>query len=261
MGLIDIRKHTFFLESSMKALPVLELFIIDPQFSYDGIMEHSGSFLGKLNKLQRYIIIVHQHMYNLANIIERIDYSHFLLCRAPYPNRTKAVAFNRNSWIDYNFYIYTTSLTGLLDCLILLTAKVFQIGFPPRLCSFELITNYQYIKNAKLKKDLCFLKEALKAHTSRRNRFIHRGDESNILELTDARQYYFLRGATELDNFNKLIMPRKTMQSMWKTQIKELKVNLSKDEAKILLMMKNILDELLPIYNQYNRIIPNLFNK
>ena len=188
---------------------------------------------------------------NLNHVLERLRQARYLIARSPGLYRKRDFSINRNDWSDYHFYVYTTSLASVLDCTLLITAEVFMLGLQPRHCTFDVITQHGWLAGSPLPRALRALKKSLEHHIHRRHRFVHRGEESSFDDLTDPDDLLQLRTLTFLSDRGSDLIPRHTLSSIWKLQIREVRDNLDAIETEVLQKASDVLGYLLPVYEKY----------
>ncbi len=204
----------------------------------------------KLTNADQYYVDVFYQVSNLNHVLDRLKQARYLIARSPKAFRNSSFSINRNDWSDYHFYVYTTSLASILDCALLITAEVFRLGLPPRHCTFDVVTQHRWVAGSEVSKALRSLKKTLDQHIQRRNRFVHRGEQSSFHDLTDPDGLILLRAVTFIGDRGTDLIPRKTVSSIWKLQMKELRQSLDGIEDRVLEKTYLFLERLLPVYKQ-----------
>jgi hypothetical protein len=205
-----------------------------------------------LSPSDHYLMQVFDRTNNLMHVINRLRRARYLLGRSPRPYNIRALSFNRGDWSDYHFFVYTTSLASVLDCALLLIATVFRLGLPPRYCTFDLITQHHRLAASNLPKHLRSLKKSLWHHIQRRHRYLHRGEESNIGELTDPDAFLYLRAATLVaDAFHHEFaydgeIPAPILSNWWRLEFRQLRPLLEQSERDVFAKVSQVLDSLQP---------------
>lgn len=202
----------------------------------------------RMSGAERYYVDVFYRVMNLNHVLDRLKQARYLIARSPGSYRNRAFSINRNDWSDYHFYVYTTSLASVLDCALLITAEVFKLGLPPRHCTFDIVTQHDWLAGSQVPRTLRSLKKTLEQHIHRRHRYVHRGEESNFDDLTDPDDLLRLRTITFLADRGNHLIPRQTLSWLWKLQIKEVRENFNEIEEKVLQKASDVLECLLPIY-------------
>ena len=149
-----------------------------------------------LSPAGRYRHVVMWRTTNLRRMFELLRRARSLLVRAPPALRSRKLRLDRSDWTQYHFFVLTTCFPAITDCCLLLAAETYQLGLPPRLCSFDLVTSHQWIGRSRVAKTLKALRRGLEAHTQRRHRYLHRGEEADFGELTDPEWLVNLRQIT-----------------------------------------------------------------
>ena len=133
---------------------------------------------------------------NLIHVVERVTAARYLLERSPRPYRVRRAPFDHDQWTEYHFFVYTTSMASILDCALLLTSSVFDLGIPDRFCTFDVVTQHRVVADTSIPKLLDSLRKSLLQHTARRHRYLHRGQGSDIQELTKPSSFQYVEPIT-----------------------------------------------------------------
>jgi hypothetical protein len=204
---------------------------------------------------EEYLMNVFQRATSLADIFSRLSQSVYLLSRSPKSIRMHGMKMNRNEWVEYHFFIYSTSLVSLLDCSLILIAEVYKLGLLPRHCTFDIITNHATIRGSKLSKILKKLRKELTSTTDRRHRILHRGESPDLGELTDALSFLQLRVMTVINATDDSMINKNNLSYIWRVLFKEVRpqLNIAIDSTRII--VSEILSYLLPIVIKKNSIL------
>ena len=204
---------------------------------------------------EEYLMNVFQRATSLTDIFSRLTQASYLLSRSPRSIRMHGMKMNRNEWVEYHFFIYSTSLVSLLDCSLILIAEVYQLGLLPRHCTYDIISNHATIRGSKLSKILKKLKKELISTTDRRHRILHRGESPDLGELTDALSFLQLRVMTLINATDDSMINKNDISHLWRVLFKEVRprLNIAIDNTGII--VSEILSCLLPIVIKTNSIL------
>jgi hypothetical protein len=211
----------------------------------------------RMNAKERYLIDVFYRILNLSRVYDRLHYSRYLLRRSPTNFRSKQIKINWTEWTDYHFYVYTTSLASISDCLLLLIAQIFLLNIPDKYCTSKNVLGDRRIKGAVVHKSFLKLTNLLSQHIQRRHHYVHRGEESSLENysstgdvLMNLRTLSFLFDKGLTDKFSP-----KEITRLWKLQIREVEMKLDRSEKRIFRLISRIYRELKPIYvNNYSAL-------
>ncbi|MCX6120977.1 MAG: Cthe_2314 family HEPN domain-containing protein [Ignavibacteriales bacterium] len=202
----------------------------------------------RLNQGELYVTDVFNNASNLIKVFDRIRYSQYLINRSPKGFLTKDNSNGRRDWTDYHFFVYTTSMASILDCMLMLSAEVYELGLSPRFCTFEIITQHKWIAGSDLVKSLRQLRKTLDPHISRRHRFLHRGEESGFVDLVDEERYIELNSYTFLQEHDHPVIHPRILSLLWKGQLTKIKPLLLTFETSARKNVVSIFGELFPIF-------------
>jgi phosphoenolpyruvate carboxylase len=252
----DLTRHTFYIA----VLDNLKPLITRTRDAIPGdpakLAEWREKNRATLTTTDHYVMQVFERANNLMHIINRLRRARYLLGRSPSAYKSRGLSFNRDDWSEYHFFVYTTSLASVLDCALLLSATVFRLGLPPRFCTFDIVTQHHWLAKSNLPKHLRSLKKSLWQHIERRHRYLHRGEESNIGELTDPDAFLYLRAATLVaDAFHheysyNVEIPDPILSNWWRLELRQLRPLLEQSEKDVFTKVSQVLDSLQPVLNR-----------
>lgn len=194
----------------------------------------------------RYLHRVGGRVFNLLRVLELLERSRYLLFRSPPVSRSRSVSLTRDEWAQYHFFVFTASLPAIVDCSLLLASETYQLGIPARLCSFDLLTSHDYVARSPVVKALKSLRSGLQGHIQRRHRYLHRGEEPDVGELTDPEWLMDLKQITFLQGTGDVSIDRKLLSRAWQDTLREIRPSLDAAEQCAYSGTDGVLTSLLP---------------
>jgi len=198
---------------------------------------------------------------NLLRMFERLGRARQLLLRSPPQSRSPTNRLDRSDWTQYHFWVFTACLPAILDCCLLLTASICQLGIPPRLCSFDLITSHEWLSGTGLPRALKSLRKSLAGHTQRRHRYLHRGEEPDFGELTDPEWLMDLKQVTFLHGLGDVPIDKRLLAGAWRATLRELRPVLDSAERSALEGTDGVLQALSPHFERRVQLLGNTLRK
>jgi Cthe_2314-like HEPN len=215
----------------------------------------------KLTAAGRYRHIVVWRTGNLLRMFEVLGRARYLITRSPGALKSSKVRLNRNDWTQYHFLVFTGCFPSILDCCLLLVADTYQLGVPPRLCSFDRVTSHQSISGSKVAKALKSLRRAVENETQRRHRYFHRGEEPDLGELADPEWMMDLKQITAAHELTGLHLDAGILNMAWQATLRDLGPFLDSAEAASLQGVTAILDALLPLFETRARVLGSVLTR
>jgi hypothetical protein len=202
----------------------------------------------RLSPYQIYKVDVFHRLSNLVRVYNRLLNSRYLLRRTPNYSSSKSIRITRNDWTDYNFYVYTTSLASIADCLLLLIAQVCILNIPDKRCTLKRVFANPGLKHSKIKKTFFTLNDRLEHHILRRHRYLHRGEESSLEDYSSSGDIVSVRNISFLADHGTTMLPPKTIKLMWKMHLRDIDIKLDREEQQIFKSVSTLLNQLKKIY-------------
>jgi len=210
-----------------------------------------------LSLVEHYYLSVMEAIHPLVGTFARIDEAHSLIFRFPSALRSGRHKMSRDQWVDYHYGTLTVAFASVLDVSLILVARVYQLGLPPRQCKFELITDHLHV-SAAVKEQLKALKKSLQPHIERRHGLLHRGKLADIGALADPEVFDFLRGLGLMERTSSQEKIVSELPFLWRAAIKNLKPKLSTTIDSLVTASGSVLDSMLPAWRQRQEALARL---
>jgi hypothetical protein len=190
---------------------------------------------------ERYCITVFYRIANFFHVYSRLRRARYLLIRAPIGLKSKSYPLTKNEWTDYNFYVYTTSLASIVDCLLLIISHVYSLNIPYKKCRTKNILEHPRIKNSNVHRAFSVLLNRLDKYTQNRHRYLHRGDESSLEDYSSSGRITSIRNISFLHDQGLSRLPDSAMRLLWKLRLDKINSKLDRDEEVIFRSVSNVL--------------------
>jgi hypothetical protein len=180
-----------------------------------------------MTQRERYAVDVYEWLANLNRVFERVGHASHLIGRSPRTMTSPRHPLNNNDWTDYHFHAFTVSMHSVLDCCILLTAEVYRLGVPARLCTMGNVVSNTYVQGSDAAKALRRMERSMETHRARRNRVLHRGEEADFGELTDSTESLLhLRTFTFLHSLGEFLDVAAEVRTLWRHELRSVRPKL-----------------------------------
>jgi hypothetical protein len=192
---------------------------------------------------QKYAVTAMRSINAITLGCQRVEQARALLNASPNGLRSRAARLPRDSWTEYHFAFWTVALASTLDLSLIATAQLLELGFPPRLCTMDIVTHHEFV-GSPISKALRALSATLEEHKQRRHRFLHRGETADFGELTDPDFLLDLRSITFASRLDATFVDKAFIRSAWAHALRELRPHLDKATAAVRDRLVTILDAL-----------------
>jgi hypothetical protein len=199
----------------------------------------------RLSRSQLYIVDVFFRASNLSRVIDRVAYSRYLIKRSPNQFLTKNNKNGRIDWTDYHYFVFTTSIASIIDCILLFVAEIYELGLAPKDCKYEVIIHQKLINGTILASKIKQLKKYLETYISRRHQFVHQGQESGFNDLVDEEEYIMFKAYNFINENSKSFLDYGNIAKLWGNQMKQVIPMLDITIISLLKYIDPILDELV----------------
>jgi hypothetical protein len=243
-----------------EARPLLDVFDTIPK-DHSQLAAWRESNRTSMTQAGHYRHLVMWRTINLLGMFERLERARYLLLRSPPATRSRTTRLDRADWTQYHFWVFTACLPAITDCCLLLTANVYQLGIPPRFCTFDLVTSHDWLKGTGTSRALKSLRKGLEDHTQRRHRYLHRGEAPDIGELTDPEWLMDLRQLTFLHSVGEGSVDKRLLTGAWRVTLRELRPVLGAAESSALDGTEGVLKVLLPQFERRAQLLGQMLRK
>lgn len=153
----------------------------------------------QLSDATRYGLGVLQSYSGLIRLITRAEHCFHLVQTTPARLRGPSGRINREEWADLMLTGHAAAIAALLDGSLLLSNSVYRLGLAPHHAKFDVVTSHAQIEGTETERKLRALKSRIQDVATRRNRYLHRGEEADIAELTGIEYAHEFRGLSLLN--------------------------------------------------------------
>ncbi|MCK4331853.1 MAG: hypothetical protein KAW81_04755 [Dehalococcoidia bacterium] len=127
------------------------------------------------SRFDRYVTSVFEYISRLEKSFRRLEHIRAYLAHFRILKQYKGAGVNLAEYVQYHYSNHAITLVGICDLALILTNNTFCLGFPPRQCRQEIITENYWVCKAKVDEVLKRLNSTVEPLREPRNLFVHRG--------------------------------------------------------------------------------------
>ena len=200
---------------------------------------------------QNYEYSVCKWCIKLVNVFDRLEGIRAMTNRSLYKKKNEEKSVLLQEWITYNYEQYAIVFQGILEIALLLTNVVFDMGNPPRECSYPMVCNNTRMAGTDVAAILKGLSKTVRKHHEGKNLLVHRGERIKLpIQLRMPSEVDLLYTAIKLgievkDELRELLAEFLAIHTR-----KELLAIMDKECKQIESQVEKLFDELLPVYRR-----------
>ena len=197
-------------------------------------------------QVDEYIESVFKPAGNILNVYEQLEFIPVFISKFSEPEFHEDNGINHPKYIQYHIENHYMKIATIFDLSIILISEIYRLGIPPKLTSYQQLTENKITKNSKSIQIIKKFDKAIKGIKTIRNLIAHRG-EFDDLELNKVHRYFFVSNPKTDE---KPLFTKEALNSQMDELIDKKMELVNKNNLAVYKIIEDIFEESLTILEQ-----------